>query len=387
MRITGLLAAALLCTTSLEMARAEDLLPALNLDPKVTVSGLSSGAFMTVQLQTAFSTTISGAGVVAGGPYDCASAYVFNPIFYNPVLFNPFRNRLDMRVTQAVAYCLNPTEMIPYLPLAPFLAGLIEAQAMARIRTLEGDGVIDPAADIASDRIYMFLGTRDPIVRTETMDVLFNVYKQLGVPDELIRYEQDIPAGHSFVTEFGDVDCPKTEPDYLNLCDMDGNGSAPPIDQAGDILTHLYGPLADRVAPVDGNLVPFDQSAYTEGAMGMDSKAFVYIPTDCREQSCRLHIALHGCSQGISWKLADDTMMGDRYATLTGYNGWAEANNIVVLYPQAMAVAEDGISALRQNPKGCWDWWGYGGSDFLSKNAPQLAAIARMATALGAPME
>ena len=49
---------------------AQDL-PQLALDPgATTVSGLSSGAFMAVQMHVAFSDRIAGAGVVAGGVAD-----------------------------------------------------------------------------------------------------------------------------------------------------------------------------------------------------------------------------------------------------------------------------------------------------------------------------
>lgn len=37
-----------------------------------TVSGISSGAFFSVQMQVAYSSLIAGAGVIAGGPYYCA---------------------------------------------------------------------------------------------------------------------------------------------------------------------------------------------------------------------------------------------------------------------------------------------------------------------------
>ena len=48
-------------------------LRAFNVDIKETsVSGLSSGGFMAVQFQIAFSSTVKGAGIVAGGPYFCA---------------------------------------------------------------------------------------------------------------------------------------------------------------------------------------------------------------------------------------------------------------------------------------------------------------------------
>lgn len=41
----------------------------------VSVSGLSSGGFMSVQLGVAYSDTFNvGFGVFAGGPYDCARA-------------------------------------------------------------------------------------------------------------------------------------------------------------------------------------------------------------------------------------------------------------------------------------------------------------------------
>ena len=39
-----------------------------------SISGISSGAFMAVQFATAWSGTIKGVGVIAGGPYYCAQA-------------------------------------------------------------------------------------------------------------------------------------------------------------------------------------------------------------------------------------------------------------------------------------------------------------------------
>ena len=38
-----------------------------------SISGLSSGAFMTVQLHLAHSAKFVGAGIIAGGPYRCAN--------------------------------------------------------------------------------------------------------------------------------------------------------------------------------------------------------------------------------------------------------------------------------------------------------------------------
>lgn len=49
-------------------------LGAYNVDPdSVSVSGMSSGAFLAVQLGVAYSDIfVTGFGVFAGGPYDCA---------------------------------------------------------------------------------------------------------------------------------------------------------------------------------------------------------------------------------------------------------------------------------------------------------------------------
>lgn len=35
------------------------------------------------------------------------------------------------------------------------------------------------------------------------------------------------------------------------------------------------------------------------------------------------------------------------------------------------------------SPEGCWDWWGYTGSNFAVKYAPQMTAIVNMVHALG----
>ncbi|WP_218647566.1 hypothetical protein [Sphingobium lactosutens] len=41
-------------------------------DPaRISISGLSSAAFMAVQYDVAFSASTIGVGVVAGGPYNC----------------------------------------------------------------------------------------------------------------------------------------------------------------------------------------------------------------------------------------------------------------------------------------------------------------------------
>jgi len=52
-------------------------------------------------------------------------------------------------------------------------------------------------------------------------------------------------------------------------------------------------------------------------------------------------ISLHACRY----------LLKDKFARYTGYNEAGELNNIIIIYPQAVAVID--------NPMGCWDWWGY----------------------------
>jgi chitodextrinase len=58
------------------------------------------------------------------------------------------------------------------------------------------------------------------------------------------------------------------------------------------------------------------------------------------------------------------------YVRNTGYNKWADTNNIIMLYPQA--------TASGPNPNGCWDWWGYDDANYAVKAGRQMAAVKAM---------
>jgi hypothetical protein len=70
-----------------------------------------------------------------------------------------------------------------------------------------------------------------------------------------------------------------------------------------------------------------------------------------------------------------------------GYNRWADTNRLVVLYPQA--VAREGWSfsgwSYVWNPKGCWDWWGYGGAGYATQEGAQVRAVKAMLGQLASP--
>ena len=66
-------------------------------------------------------------------------------------------------------------------------------------------------------------------------------------------------------------------------------------------------------------------------ALSMGDEGYVFVPAACEQgAACRVHIALHGCKQ-------DAGTIGRLFIEQTGYNAWADANGIIVLYPQAKA--------------------------------------------------
>lgn len=137
----------------------------------------------------------------------------------------------------------------------------------------------------------------------------------------------------------------------------------------------VRGKPSDTVA---ANLRVFDQAPFFAGlpaAVSMAATGFVYVPTRCHgvaaTRPCKLHVAFHGCQQGV------DTL-GDVFATHAGYNGHAERNDIVVLYPNARA------GQVPFNPKGCFDWWGYTTPAYASSLGAQVAGVKNMVERLAA---
>ena len=51
-----------------------------------------------------------------------------------------------------------------------------------------------------------------------------------------------------------------------------------------------------------------------------------------------------------------------------GYLPWARANGIVVAFPE--------IEPHAANPMGCWDWWGYTGPDYATRDGVQVKLLA-----------
>ncbi len=334
---------------------------------KSSVSGLSSGAFMAVQLHLAHSSRFCGAGIVAGGPYRCAESFRAAAFLATEAFEQA-----------AVNLCMNP--LVPQTaPNAEHLAALAKATA--------GSGAIDPSANLASHRVYIFTGTKDTIVAQETVASTRRFYELLGVDPRQIDYHDNVPAGHALITDNPeDSALAANQPPYLN------NGG---FMQSHAILRHIHDDLRPPSDHLTGRLLRFDQTEFFGGEPRacMSDFGYVYVPRAVEDgAAARVHIALHGCKQGYDYvnfnfgrsDSVNQPPYGNRYICSTGYNLMADSNNIIVLYPQVHGRDDD----FAQNPDGCWDWWGYSGRDpgqpdYYSRNAIQIRAISGMLRRLG----
>jgi len=306
-------------------------LPRLRILPgSLTVSGFSSGGFMATQYQVAYSKDVAGAGIVAAGPWFCAQGML----------------------ARAWTECLKGTAAGP--DVRPLVA-TARASGLA--------GVIDETSALADDRVWVFHGEGDSMVGAAVTDALVRFYREF-VPHDRIRYETQLPAGHGFPTDGAGGACGESASPWVNDC---------AYDAAGQMLRHLYDGLVEPTGTAGGDLIEFDQTRYAGGAKAsFDEHGLLFVPASCAAgESCRLHVAFHGCGQGIG-------AVGRAFAADAGYNRWAGANRIVVLYPQA---APSRVAPF--NPQGCWDWWGYSGADYVARTGAQLAAVRRMLEALG----
>ena len=296
-------------------------LPALNIDPTQTsVSGLSSGGYMAVQLHVGYSGTFKkGAGIVAGGPFYCAEG----------------------SVTNATGRCMASP------------AGIPTSSLVSTTNSWASAGSIDPVSNLQSSKVYLFSGSIDSVVKTGVMDALKTYYNSF-VPAANVVYKKDIAAEHAMVTDDYGSSCSTKGSPYINDCNF---------DLAGTILGHIYGTLNPRSSATlpAGNFVEFNQSQFITNH-GMAPTGWAYIPQSCSSGAqCKLHVVLHGCQQNV-------TLVQQQVVRNTGYNRWADTNNMVMLYPQTSTSATNS----------CWDWWGYDSANYSKKSGPQMAAIKAM---------
>lgn len=307
-------------------------LPALGLPSSdISVAGISAGGYMAAQLHVAHADRISGAAILAAGPWRCAEG----------------------RVQQALGLCISADE-------ADIDIDRLVQQAESAAEALR----VAPLSALSGDRVWIFRGTRDTVVSLGVTRALAQFYRRLAPGADVILSE-DVDAIHAWPTEdFGAV-CEGFEPPYLAACGFDA---------AGALLAALRGELAEPREDA-GVLLRFDQREFwpASSAHSLHPAGWLFVPAQCSDAPlrCRLLVVFHGCRQS-------EDFVNDAFVRHTGLNEWAAGNDLVVIYPQVQA------STLRpMNPQACWDWWGYSGDDYTERSAPQIRAVMAMIERLG----
>lgn len=284
---------------------------------------------MAVQFHTAHAQLVHGVAALAAPPYFCAVGAIAN----------------------ALGRCMKDGASIPV------------EQLRERAEQFAETGAIDPLDDMRGDRVWLYRGAGDPVVHSSVADALERYYRTYAGKATLARVER-AGAGHNFpVAAAGASKCETSEPPYIASCDYDA---------ARALLQHLYGPLANNGAPeATGTLREFDQRPYAQisESAGLDERGWLYVPAACSATKagarCRLHVVFHGCRQGASF-------VEDRFARGAGYLESATSNKIVLLFPQVKP------TTAPLNPLGCWDWWGYEGPEYATKQGRQIRAVRAM---------
>ena len=297
-------------------------LPELGLSKSgITLSGLSSGAFMAIQLQVIHSDVFDGAASFAGGIYGCAEGDI-----------NKARN-----------LCMKNPHQIDTQKFINTAKQFEKKKKIARTENLN------------QKPVYIFAGTKDSVVRLESA---YRIKEFMDAFNANSILKTDLASEHGYPTLNQGQKCDKMGEPWIQNCDFDG---------AGESLKAIYGKLnlpVKNVNPI--NLLTFDQRDFSTLTNFLYDEGYIYIPSGCRKEKnpeCRLHISFHGCVQGPEYSQ-------DLFPKTAGLNEWAESNNIVVLYPSAKT---GGI-----NLKGCWDWFGYSGTNYLTKDGAQVKAIMKM---------
>src|SRR5574337_389506 len=120
-------------------------------------------------------------------------------------------------------------------------------------------------------------------------------------------------------------DCGMSQAPYLGHCGFDA---------AGEIFVRMYGkPVRPVAAAARGDLQTFDQDALRPNGVDafLASTGYLYLPPDCAAgRRCGLLVVFHGCKQ-------DADAVGKAFVHDAGFNRWADAYDVAVLYPQTRA--------------------------------------------------
>eukprot|EP00930_Biecheleria_cincta_P072465 TRINITY_DN59859_c0_g1_i1.p1 TRINITY_DN59859_c0_g1~~TRINITY_DN59859_c0_g1_i1.p1 ORF type:complete len:374 (+),score=36.96 TRINITY_DN59859_c0_g1_i1:117-1238(+) len=310
--------------------------PAEHSHRSLSVSGQSAGGSMAVQHLFAYSSHVDGAAIAAGSPYGCGVQHLRGIACYYGEFFD---------LEQAHSY----------------------------IDSRFAQGLIDDPSNLNSTPVLLFNGQLDFVVRPLCMHNVEHQLQRYSKRDKLFSVFST-HAAHVWSVDTGNCSCGECAlTGSSDLC-CDVNNCA--YDLSGDMLRHIYGHGLNprvRAKPYfhwvnQWRFLPVPN--ITAHKAQLLEWAMVYVPKGCESalDGCRVHLNYHGCTPK-SWK------QRRLWAQSIGLNEYAEANNIVVVYPQAGGNPDIGV--------GCWNWFAYSESgyhdpNFDTRHGAQLRTVVNM---------
>lgn len=300
---------------------------------------------MSIDHLVAFSGSVDGAAIVAGSPYGCGALADSSNSCYSGL------NQKDLN--RVVEY----------------------------VRQRFEQGRIDDPANLYHIPTLLFSSTNDWVVYTKVMQ---GVRKQLAafVAPHNLHVSFNTSAGHVWSVDHGACHCGACKLGYSfnkECCDVNNCH----YDLSGDMLSRFFGSVNPRV-PAKPSLKWVDQHSFipahvhnsTWSAHGLARWAFAYVASACEggnSSSCRIHVNYHGC-------IANRWDLRRKWANSIDLNEYAEANRMIVLYPQAEGDHRTG--------KGCWNW-GFVRDDTLfdTRRSIQLRTVLNMIANMSVALE
>jgi len=281
------------------------------------------GGDMAMIHTVAFSSRVSGVAVIAGAPYGC----------------NAIVEKGREHACGAPAPGHGPDNPRNYARIEDYLkrrndSGVIDPLEVGRHAAIKN--CLTPCSlclqGLQGKPAWLFHGTADSLVYPAIMRACAQQVRALNMS---VETEFGVAAEHGMVVDGRDFPFPGSffgcqhygEPFIVN-CDY---------DMSRAFLASLYPtlqPLKPMRAASVSNVVRLNQTRYAPGHApqrhGLGRAAYVYVPTDCRQNvsQCKLHVHYHGCGGAV----ANDDLSALFWLELPHL---AEANDIVILYPQA----------------------------------------------------
>jgi hypothetical protein len=263
------------------------------------------------------------------------------------------------------------------------LAGGIPYGGIETLHHLYDNGDIDSPDDMSEARVFIAYGSQDFLVTPAIAQGSVNLYSEkLGLVDGDALKVVEFDGSHVYPSStFGPEGCT----DFQNMWSVNKCG----YEATTDLLQHLYPdidpsvqiPMTNTVDENKQKLVEFSQEEFcqrTENTCAdiyMAEKGYYYAPPACATGGCKVHVAIHGCALTAAMPWVDTN-----YISRLGAIEFADAHNIIVIFPQTAYEAPEDKPNFGGSFGGCWNH----GNEFSSYlpassaftyNNPQMAAI------------